>query len=92
MRVNTTLSQTVTSVGPATCVTDPAHLAGHSNWRASRPILRLTFTSYGTFAFFGERTGSFPFSFSLSLSLSCPVYVEGTSLTTSLRYQDLVRI
>ena len=27
-------------------------------WRASRPLLRLTFTSYGSLAFLGERTGS----------------------------------
>ena len=58
----------------------------------SSPLRNRIFTSYGTLTFLGERTGSFPFSFSLSLSLRFPLYVEGTSLTTSLRYQDLVRI
>jgi hypothetical protein len=35
----------------------------------------------------GGRTRRF-LSFSFSLSLSLPLYAEGTSLTTSLRYQD----
>ena len=41
-----------------------------------------------TLWFLGERTGSFYFLLSLCLSLSFPLYAEGTSLTSSLRYQD----